>query len=120
MAAAAQNKTGRARDGGSLGREFTPFPGTYFKLKLAELLSGVGAVVLGKGLGLLFSGLLMAYATPLLLIGLLAHAWGMFDKHRLETAYTGAHLWWAEVLYLICWGALLALFAYIAVSWFRE
>jgi hypothetical protein len=90
----------------------------YSSLKMAELLSSVGAVVLGMGLGLLFSGFLMAYATPLLLIGLLAHAWGMFDKHRLETASAGARIWWTEVLYWSCWAALFALFAYIAMSRF--
>ena len=43
-------------------------------LKRAELLSGIGAVVLGMGLGLFFSRFLMAYTTLLLLVGLLTHA----------------------------------------------
>ena len=85
-------------------------------MKRADLLSGVGAVVLGMGLGLLFARLLTPYATPLLLTGLLMHAWGMFDKHRLEKASTGARLWWEEALYWVCWIALLILAAYIAVS----
>ena len=54
------------------------------RVKGAELLSGVGAVVLGAGLGLLFSNLLKPFTVPLLIVGLLTHAWGMFDKHRLE------------------------------------
>jgi hypothetical protein len=89
------------------------------RLKRAELLSGVGAVVLGTGLGLLFSRFLSPYTTPLILIGLLTHAWGMFDKHRLESASAGVRIWWAEVLYWICWGALFVLALYIAVSHFR-
>jgi len=89
------------------------------RMKMAELLSGVGAVVLGMGLGLLFSRFLSPYITPLILIGLLTHAWGMFDKHRLESAYAGVRLWWAEVLYWICWGALFVLALYIAVSHLR-
>lgn len=83
-------------------------------LKRAELLSGVG--VLGMGLGLLFSRFLTAYTTPLLLTGLLMHAWGMFDKHRLEKAAIGPRLWWEEALYWFCWIALLILAAYITVS----
>jgi hypothetical protein len=89
------------------------------RLKRAELLSGVGAVVLGMGLGLFFSRFLLPYATPLLLVGLLTHAWGMFDKHRLESASAGVRLWWAEILYWLCWGALLALTVYITVSHLR-
>lgn len=85
-------------------------------LKRAEFLSGIGAVVLGMGLGLFFSKFLRAYTVLLLIIGLLVHAWGMFDKHRLENASTSARLWWAEALYWICWAALLALVAYIIIS----
>jgi F0F1-type ATP synthase assembly protein I len=44
------------------------------RLKMAELMSGIGAVVLGMGLGLLFSRFLSPYTTPLILIGLLTHA----------------------------------------------
>ena len=66
----------------------------YNQVKRAELLTGVGAVVLGMGLGLLFAGFLARYTLPLLLIGLLMHAWGMFDKHRLEKASAGARRWW--------------------------
>jgi hypothetical protein len=90
------------------------------RLKRAELLSGVGAVVLGMGLGLLLSRFLSSYTTPLILIGLLTHAWGMFDKHRLESASAGVRLWWAEVLYWICWGALFVLALYIAVFHLRD
>ncbi len=89
------------------------------RLKRAELLSGVGAVVLGMGIGLLFSRFLSPYTTPLILIGLLTHAWGMFDKHRFESTAAGVRLWWAEVLYWICWGALFVLAVYIAVSYLR-
>jgi hypothetical protein len=89
------------------------------RLKMADLMSGVGAVVLGMGLGLFFSRFLSPYTMPLILIGLLTHAWGMFDKHRLESASAGVRLWWAEVLYWICWGALFVVALYIAVSHLR-
>lgn len=89
-------------------------------LKRAELLSGIGAIVLGMGLGLFFAKYLMAYTTFLILIGLLAHAWGMFDKHRLERSSSSARLWWAEALYWICWGGLLMLALYIAAFRLRS
>lgn len=90
------------------------------RMKKAELLSVVGALILGIGLGLLFSSFLNPYAIPVLLVGLLMHAWGMFDKHRLETASSGVRLWWAELLYWVCWIALFVLAIYVGVSYFRK
>jgi uncharacterized membrane protein YecN with MAPEG domain len=90
------------------------------RIKKAELLVGVGALVLGMGLGLLLSSFLKHYAFPILLVGLLMHAWGMFDKHKLETTSSGVRLWWAELLYWVCWIALLILIIYLTVSYLRR
>lgn len=79
-------------------------------------MSGVGALVLGAGLGLMFSDLLKPYAVPLLLAGLLAHAWGMFEKHRLESASAAARPRWAVAVYWACWAALLALVVYVGFN----
>jgi hypothetical protein len=87
------------------------------RLKRAELLGGVGALILGMGLGLLFARFLTPYTTPLLLTGLLMHAWGMYDKHRLESEGAGARQWRVELLYWVCWVALLVLCVYIAVDY---
>ena len=54
------------------------------KSKRAELLSSVGAGVLGAGIALLLAKALAPYAVAILLIGLGAHAYGMFEKHQLE------------------------------------
>ena len=54
------------------------------RLKLAELTSGVGGLVLGIGLGALFSTWIAPAAGFVTLAGLLTHAFGMWDKHRLE------------------------------------
>ena len=89
------------------------------RIKKAELLGGVGALVLGVGLGILLSSFLKPYAVPFLLVGLLMHAWGMFDKHRLEKASSAPPLWWTQLLYWICWVALLGLIGFLAVSYFR-
>jgi len=80
------------------------------RLRLAELTSGVGAVVLGIGLGVLAADYIGALGLPLLLIGAAVHAWGMFDKHRLEQQADVPHVWWEPMAYWTCWG-LLALLA---------
>ena len=90
------------------------------RVKGAELLSGIGAVVLGAGLGVLFSNFLKPYALPVLFVGLAAHALGMFMKHQYEKASASARVWWAEALYWVCWLALLAVAAYILVDFLRK
>ena len=79
------------------------------RVKLAELSSGVGAGVLGVDIGTLLSTWLRAFAVPVLLVGLLMHAWGMADKHRLETTTSGQPPSWATALYWVCWIGLAAI-----------
>jgi hypothetical protein len=76
------------------------------RLRLAELTSGVGAVVLGVGLGALAADRLGRFGLPLLLIGAVAHAWGMFDKNRIEHQADALDAWWKPVAYWFCWGLL--------------
>ena len=52
-----------------------------------------------RQLALLFAELLAPYAVAILIVGLCAHAWGMFQKHQLEGRASSARLWWAELLY---------------------
>ena len=80
------------------------------RLRRAELTSGVGALVLGIGLGVLTADRLGRFGLPLLLVGLVVHAWGMFDKHRLGRQADAQDVWWEPVAYWTCWG-LLALLA---------
>jgi len=82
--------------------------------KLAETTSTVGAGILGGGVALLIAELLRPYAVALLLLGLAMHAWGMYDKHRLESGIGTTRVWWAEVLYWGCLAALIALAVFIA------
>ena len=70
---------------------------------MAELTSGVGAVVLGIGLGVLLSGPLSGWGVPLLLLGILVHGWGMYDKHCLERAANAPEVWWETALFWLCW-----------------
>jgi hypothetical protein len=79
------------------------------RLRLAELSSAVGAGVLGVGIGALLASPLRSFAIPILVAGLLLHAWGMADKHRLDTDGDATQPWWSTALYWICWAALGAL-----------
>lgn len=85
------------------------------RLRLAELTSTSGAGVLGIGIGVITSTYLRDLGLPLLAVGLLLHAWGMTDKHRLETAAGNIRSWWATMLYWICWALLLAMAGYIVL-----
>ena len=79
------------------------------RVKRAELLSSIGAGVLGAGIALLLTNFLSPYAIPILLIGLISHAAGMSRKHGLEQQGQNVRVWWAEALYWLCWLALAAL-----------
>ena len=86
------------------------------RLKRAETTSTFGAGILGGGIALLAADLLRSSAILFLLIGLAMHAWGMFDKHRLESATAIARVWWAEALYWGCWAALVALGVHVGLT----
>jgi hypothetical protein len=73
------------------------------RLKLAELTSGVGALVLGVGLGALLPGWFGAAAGLITVTGLSLHAFGMWDKHRLETVGQAENPLWVVALYWVCW-----------------
>ena len=88
-------------------------------VKRARLLGAVGAVVLGAGLGVLFANVLKPYALPVLLAGAAMHALGMFIEHRLENKSAKAPVWWAEILYWVCWILLFGIIIYIAVDYLK-
>lgn len=90
----------------------TPGPS---RLRLAELSSAVGAGVLGLGAGLLLQDVAAfeGAGLPVLVVGLLLHAWGMTDKHRLEA--DAPRPAWSTALYWICWALLAALGLYLLV-----
>ena len=88
------------------------------RVKKAELLSSIGAGVLGAGIALLLANQLASYAVPILLLGLLSHAAGMFHKHGLEQQGEVVRVWWVEVLYWFCWLGLAALLLFVIVRQF--
>lgn len=83
------------------------------RLRFADLSSSVGAGVLGVGLGVMLAAPLRGLTIPLLGLGLVLHAWGMTDKHRLESRQGALRPWWSSVLYWVCWVALVALVAIV-------
>ena len=88
------------------------------RVKKAELLSSLGAGVLGAGLALLLPKQLAPYAIPILLLGLISHAVGMSQKHSLEGQGEVVRVWWAEALYWLCWLGLAALLLLIVIRQF--
>jgi hypothetical protein len=86
------------------------------QIKGAELLSSIGAGILGGGIALLLVSILERYAVPLLLLGLVSHTIGMIRKHSLEQRGNDTRVWWAEALYWLCWVLLAALLLYILIS----
>ena len=83
------------------------------RLRLAELTSSLGAGVLGVGIGVLAATYLARVALPLLIVGLVLHAWGMTDKHWIEARTGVTDVWWSTALYWICWVLLGGLVIYV-------
>ena len=73
------------------------------RMKLAELTSGVGALVLGVGLGALFTAWVAPAAGFITLAGVAVHAFGMWDTHRLETRTDSDTGRFVLALYWVCW-----------------
>lgn len=73
------------------------------RLRIAELTSSLGALVLGIGLGALFSRWLVDAGVWILVGGAIVHAWGMYDKNRLERIADAPDVWWHVYAYWSCW-----------------
>ena len=86
------------------------------RMKLAELTSGVGALMLGIGLGALFARWFQQLAVGITSVGLVTHAFGMWDKHRLESQKGESDPTWVPLLYWICWLALTAVVVWLVVA----
>ena len=86
------------------------------RLKLAELTSSIGALVLGVGLGALFARWFAPAAGFVALVGVVAHAFGMWDKHRLEAAVPAQSGPWVVGLYWICWLLLAGVIVFVFIG----
>ena len=86
------------------------------RLKLAELTSGLGALVLGVGLGALFPQWFAPAAGFMALAGVVAHGFGMWDKHRLEAQTHAESGRWVVLLYWVCWLLLAGVVMFVFVG----
>lgn len=73
------------------------------RVKVAELISGIGALVLGIGLGSLFNEWIQKGSVGLLLVGTALHTWGMYNKHQIEKRENAVFPIWEKALYWFCW-----------------
>lgn len=83
------------------------------RLKFAELISSLGAGVMGIGFGAIFSEYLKPFSVMILIIGLLSHAVGMFDKHKIENNNEVFQPAWAIFLYWSCWVGIIGSIIYL-------
>jgi hypothetical protein len=90
------------------------------RLKAAELLSSIGALALGVGLGAALASYIGRAALPVLVVGIVSHGWGMLQKHRLESGDDYRPAWWEKALYWGCWAALAALLLLIGINTFAD
>jgi hypothetical protein len=90
--------------------------GVASRLRFAEITSSIGAGIIGVGIGVLLASRIGKLAIPTLMLGALLHAWGMFDKHRIERSSSATDPWWSRALCWVCWVALLATALYVGLG----
>ena len=86
------------------------------RMRGAEVLSTVGAAVLGAGIALMFADALRAIAWQAALLGGISHAAGMLLRHRLDATQPVIRAQWETPLYWACWVGLAALFAWAILA----
>ena len=62
--------------------------------RIAELTSGIGALVLGVGLGVVLGGRLAGLGLWAIIVGAVVHAWGMYDKLAGGALFLSGRLLW--------------------------
>ena len=79
---------------------------TPSRAKVAELMSGVGALVLGVGIGSYLPLFGRSAAVVVIVLGAVLHTVGMWEVHRIEA---GSRLpRWTTGVYVVCWVLLAA------------
>ena len=88
--------------------------GSARRLRLATLVSSLGAGILGLGIGVWAASYLTGLGPPIVGAGFLLHAWGMADRHRMEAKQGTPRIWWSTLMYWLCWLSLVGLVAFAA------
>lgn len=70
--------------------------------RFAELLSGVGAGVLGLGIGAYYSSALFPFSALLISTGMIAHLVGMYRKQKIDQV-ADELVPWVRWVYYLCW-----------------
>jgi hypothetical protein len=71
------------------------------RAKVADLMSGIGALVLGIGIGSYVPLFGRSAAVVVIVLGAVLHSVGMWEVHRLEA---GTRLpRWTTGVYVVCW-----------------
>lgn len=83
--------------------------------KQLELLSGLGAGILGAGMALMLVQWLQPFALPLLMVGIVSHGWAMLAKKRVERQANMQQPTWAKVAEWACWVMIVGMIAYVIV-----
>jgi hypothetical protein len=73
-------------------------------------------LVLGVGLGALVPEWFASSALVILLVGVALHAFGMWDKHRIEASTQEKAVRWVAVAYWMCWLLLAGLALFLAAG----
>ena len=73
------------------------------RVKVAELTSGTGALILGVAIGVYLHNALQPLGLVILIVGFVVHGWGMFDLRRLHQKANEPEPRWATALYWLCW-----------------
>lgn len=82
----------------------------------AQLLSTVGAALLGAGLALFAAGWLSDWKYVLAAVGLLVHSLGMYGKRAADKRGGRPRPLWEEAAYWSCWVLLAVLAAWMMVT----
>lgn len=90
------------------------------RLKKLDLLGGLGAGMLGAGIGLVFAPWLQPYAIPILVVGILSHGWAMGAKKRMEGGANITGPSWVRAAEWICWAMIAGLTIYIIASFAHQ
>ena len=85
------------------------------EMRKAELLSTMGAGVLGAGLVLLLERWVGGAGVHLLVVGIVMHGVGMYRRRKLEAQSDPVRPVWEEFLYWGCWVLLAAIAAWIVL-----
>jgi hypothetical protein len=91
----------------------------FDRQQLGELTTGVGAVVLGIGLGALIGAPLRGFIAWLVILGVLLQGWGILERRRWVLSATRKPPAWWRAIYAACWLGLAAIAVFVLVGQLR-